>query len=118
MQRVGKQVALALYKPRRSSMATQTAREAGETSARLHSCEEKTLRHTLPLPRRCRGNEWEVVDTDRVYLEEDGSLSRTLLWEPTMALVSSLNGALLERAEELVKKESCSADASISRILG
>jgi hypothetical protein len=86
-------------------MATQNARETGETSVRFHSYGEETFRYTLPLPRRCRGNEWEVVDIDGVYLEEDGSLSCKLLWEPTMALVSSLNGALLERAEELVKEE-------------
>jgi len=55
-------------------------------------------------PRHCRDKEWEVDDIGGVYLEEDGSLSCELLWAPTTAPVSSLKGVLLERVEELVKR--------------
>jgi hypothetical protein len=90
---------------RSARVVTQKPRELREVSVRLGPREEKTPRYALPLPRSCRGKDWEVVDIGGVYLEEDGSLSCKLLWEPTMAPVTSLSGALLERAEELVKRD-------------
>jgi hypothetical protein len=38
-------------------------------------------------------------------VEEDGTLSCELLWAPITVSVSSLKGALLERAEELAKRD-------------
>jgi len=68
-----------------------------------HKDKEETLRHVFP--RHCWDKEWEVVDIGGVWLEEDGYLSCKLLWAPTTAPVSSLKGVLLERAEELVKRD-------------
>ena len=82
-------------------VVTRKAREAEG-----HKEGEETLpslRHVFP--RHYRDKEWEVVDIGGVCLEEDGSLSCKLLWAPTTALVSSLKGALLGRAEELVKRD-------------
>ena len=63
----------------------------------------ETLQHAFP---RHRGNkQWDVVDLGRISVEEDGSLSCELLWSPTTVLVSSLKGALLERAEAVVKRD-------------
>ena len=52
----------------------------------------------------CRDKEWDVGDL-RISVEEDGALSCELPWAPTTVSVSSLKGALLERAEELVKRD-------------
>jgi len=70
--------------------------EAEESSARSN------LHEGL---RRCRDKLWDVTDLGRVSVEEGGSLSCELLWAPTIVPVSSLNGALLERAEALVKRD-------------
>ena len=68
-----------------------------------HKKEEAPLPHVFS--RHCRDKEWEVIDIGDICLEEDGSLSCKLLWAPTTALVSSLKGALLQRAEEMVKRD-------------
>ena len=68
-----------------------------------HKKEEEPLPHVFS--RHCRDKEWEVIDIGGICLEEDGSLSCKLLWAPTTAPVSSLKGALLERAEEMVKRD-------------
>jgi hypothetical protein len=73
-----------------------------ETSRRSDFHKEKALRHVFP--RHCRDKEWDVGDL-RVSVEEDGALSCELLWTPTTVSVSNLKGALLERAEELVKRD-------------
>lgn len=88
-----------------SKVVARRAKEAEGKPTRpdSHKDEEETLRHAFP--RHYRDKEWEVVDIDGVWLEEDGSLSCKLLWAPTTALVSSLKGALLERAKELVKRD-------------
>ena len=88
-----------------SRVAARKAREAEgmPTNSHCHKEGEETLRHVFP--RHCRDKEWEVVDIGGVCLEEDGSLNCKLLWAPTTALVSSLKGALLGRAEELVKRD-------------
>lgn len=52
----------------------------------------------------CRDKEWDVGDL-RISVEEDGTLSCELPWAPTTVSVSSLKGTLLERAEELVKRD-------------
>ncbi|KAF1920768.1 hypothetical protein BDU57DRAFT_525769 [Ampelomyces quisqualis] len=63
-----------LPKRRRRSarVATQKPRELREVSVRLDPREEKIPRYALPLPRSCRGKDWEVVDIGGVYLEEEG----------------------------------------------
>jgi hypothetical protein len=68
--------------------------EVEELSARLNSHEGL---------RRCRDKLWDVIDLGRVSVEDGGSLSCELLWAPTTVPVGSLKGALLERAEALVK---------------
>ncbi|KAF2190364.1 hypothetical protein K469DRAFT_697642 [Zopfia rhizophila CBS 207.26] len=94
-----------LKRPRRSPrVAARKASEPKEISVRLDHHEERTRRYALLLPRYCNKG-WEVEDLGDVYLEQDGSLTGKLLWEPTIALVSSLNGALFERAEELFKEK-------------
>jgi hypothetical protein len=75
--------------------------ETKETSTRSDSHKEERLRHAFP--RHCRDKEWDVVDL-RISVEEDGPLNCELLWAPTTVSVSTLKGALLERAEELVKR--------------
>jgi len=97
--------------PKRSRGSSQAsagkarkARKARNTEASRRSDfhKEKPLRHVFP--RHCRDKEWDVGDL-RVSAEEDGALSCELLWAPTTLSVSSLKGALLERAEELVKRD-------------
>jgi len=68
----------------------------------LDSHKEERLRHAFP--RYCRDKEWDVVDL-RISVEEDGSLNCELLWAPTTVSVSTLKGELLERAEELVRRD-------------
>jgi len=85
-----------------SRVSARKGRKTKETSACSDSLEVETLRHAFP---RHRGNQWDVVDLGRISVEEDGSLSCELLWAPTTVLVSSLKGALLERAEAVVKRD-------------
>ena len=86
-------------------VAARKAREAEGMPAHSdsHKKEEAPLPHVFS--RHCRDKEWEVIDIGDICLEEDGSLSCKLLWAPTTALVSSLKGALLQRAEEMVKRD-------------
>ena len=88
-----------------SRVAAQRAREMWETSplsTRSNSHKEERLRHVFP--RHCRDKDWDVEDL-RISVEEDGSLKCELLWAPTTVSVSTLKGELLERAEELVKRD-------------
>ena len=86
-------------------VAARKAREAEGVPMHsdCHKEGEETLHHVFP--RHCWDKEWEVVDIGGVCMEEDGSLNCKLLWAPTTALVSSLKGVLLGRAEELVKRD-------------
>jgi len=92
--------------PKRSCGSSRLSpRRASEpkTSTRSNSYKEERLRHAFP--RHCRDKQWEVRGIGRISVGEDGSLDCELLWLPTMVSVSTLNGALLERAEELVKQD-------------
>lgn len=84
-----------------SRVLARKAREARETLTRSDSHEER-LRHAFP--RHCRDKDWDVVDL-RVSVGENGALTCELLWAPTTVSVSTLKGALLERAEEVVKRD-------------
>ena len=64
-----------------------------EISVYSDSYEVEALRHAFS--RHCRDKEWNVVGL-RITVEK-------LLWAPAKASVNSLKGALLERAEEVVK---------------
>ena len=75
-------------------------RDSRSTCSDSHK--EERLRHAFP--RYCRDKEWDVVDL-RISVEEDGSLNCELLWAPTTVSVSTLKGELLERAEELVRRD-------------
>jgi hypothetical protein len=84
-----------------SSISSRKMREAkaASPSLRSDSRKERALRHAFP-----RGKEWDVADLC-ISMEEDGSLCCQLLWAPTAVKISSLRGALLERAEELAKRD-------------
>ena len=81
---------------RRTALQARREVEAEESSARFNSHEGL---------RRRQDKLWDVTDLGRVSVEDGGSLSCELLWAPTTVPVSSLKRALLERAEELVKRD-------------
>jgi len=81
---------------RRTALRARGEMEAEESSARFNSHDGL---------RRRQDKLWDVTDLGRVSVEDGGSLSCELLWAPTTVPVSSLKGALLERAEALVKRD-------------
>lgn len=82
---------------------TQMMGEEKQVPAHPYSLKEQKLRYSLRFSRLCSDKEWEVDDLSCVSLGSDGSLSCKVKWQPTTALVSSLEGPLLDRAEKLVK---------------
>jgi len=86
-----------------SRLSARRVSEAKKTSIRSNPHKGERLRHAFP--RHCRDKQWEVRDIGRISVGEDGSLDCELLWLPTTVSISTLNGALLERAEELVKQD-------------
>ena len=85
-----------------SRLSARRSSEAKKMSTRSNSHKEERLRHAFP--RQCRDKQWDVQGIGRISVGGDGSLDCELLWAPTTVSVSTLNGALLERAEELVKQ--------------
>jgi hypothetical protein len=86
-----------------SRLSARRSSEVKKMSTRSNSHKEERLRHAFP--RQCRDKQWDVQGIGRISVGGDGSLDCELLWAPTMVSVSTLNGALLERAEELVKQD-------------